>query len=116
METIHLKTIKDMLESNDIFKLYDVDMDEIVSGIYKSLMGDSEFVSQVRCRLNSISDIYYIYKQKVEALVLNLIDIETGDQCMLKYNLMRDDFTFYDRWRRELFNVICQDIRKNEAS
>lgn len=116
METIHLKTIKDMLESNDIFKLYDVDMDEIVSGIYKSLMGDSEFVSQVRCRLNSISDIYYIYKQKVEALVLNLIDIEAGDQCMLKYNLMRDDFTFYDRWRRELFNVICQDIRKNEAS
>ena len=116
METIHLKTIKDMLESNDIFKLYDVDMDEIVSGIYKSLMGDSEFVSQVRCRLNSISDIYYIYKQKVEALVLNLIDIEAGEQCMLKYNLMRDDFTFYDRWRRELFNVICQDIRKNEAS
>ena len=116
METIHLKTINDMLESNDIFKLYAVDMDEIVSGIYDKLICDSEFVSQVRCRLNSISDIYYIYKQKVEALMLNLIDIEAGEKCMLKYNIMRDDFTFHDRWRKELFNVICQDIKKNESS
>lgn len=43
-------------------------------------------------------------------MILDLIDPDKGDQCMLKYNLMRDDYAFYDKWRKELFDILYKEL------
>ena len=60
--------------------------------------------------LNSKSSLYNVYKDNVEALIINLIDIDKSDQGLIKYNLMRDDYDFYDKWRKELFDILYKEL------
>ena len=59
---------------------------------------------------SSIFSLYGVYKDNVEAMILDLIDPDKGNQCMLKYNLMRDDYAFYDKWRKELFEILYKEL------
>ena len=110
MKEVKLKTIEAREKKNSIFSLNGVSMREIVSSIYKGLINNSLFVAQMKQPLNSKSSLYDVYKDNVEALIINLIDSDKGDQCMLKYNLMRDDYAFYDKWRKELFEILYKEL------
>lgn len=112
MNNVKLQTVIEMYETNDIFQLYKVDMQDVVNSIYTGLMNDSEFISQMNCQLNDKATLYRdSYKERVERLIEDLIDPDKGDNCMLKYNLMRDDYIFYDKWRKELFERIYNELR-----
>lgn len=112
MKDVYLKTVETMRDTDSIFQLYRVDMQEVINSIYQGLMNDKEFIKQMKCEQNDKQTIYQCsYKYKVETLIEDLIDPDKGDQCMLRYNLMRDDFTFYDKWRKELFDYIYKQFR-----
>ncbi len=108
MKEVRLKTIETIEKS--IFSTYGVSIQEVASSIYEGLLNNSLFVTQMKQPLNSKSSLYDVYKDNVEDLVLNLIDLDKGDQCMLKYNLMCDDYSFYDKWRKELFDILYKEL------
>jgi hypothetical protein len=108
MKEVRLKTIEAL--EKDIFSTYGVSMQEVASSIYKGLLNNSLFVTQMKQALNSKSSLYDVYKDNVDDLILNLIDPDKGDQCMLKYNLMCDDYAFYDKWRKELFDILYKEL------
>ena len=108
MKEVKLATIETL--EKDIFSTYGVSMQEVASSIYKGLLNNSLFVTQMKQLLNSKSSLYDVYKDNVEDLILNLIDLDKGDQCMLKYNLMCDDYAFYDKWRKELFDILYKEL------
>lgn len=110
MKEVKLKSIESLERESSIFSLYEVSMYEVVTSIYEELMGNSLFVSQMKQPLNSKSSLYDVYKENVEDLIEDLIDPDKGDQCMLKYNLMRDDYAFYDKWRKELFDILYKEL------
>lgn len=110
MKEVRLKSIESLERESSIFSLYGISMHEVVSSIYEGLLGNSLFVSQMKQPLNSKASLYDVYKDNVETLIENLIDPDKGDQCMLEYNLMRDDYAFYDKWRKELFNIIYEEL------
>lgn len=110
MKEVRLQTVERLLNESSIFALYGVNMHEVVNSIYDGLLKDSLFVEQMKQPLNSKHTLYDVYKEKVENLVEDLIDPDKGEQCMLKYNLMRDDYMFYDKWRKELFNILYSEL------
>jgi hypothetical protein len=108
MKEVKLTTIETL--EKDIFSTYGISMQEVASSIYKRLLNNSLFVTQMKQALNSKSSLYDVYKDNVDDLILNLIDPDKGDQCMLKYNLMCDDYAFYDKWRKELFDILYKEL------
>ena len=110
MKEVRLTTIESLENESSIFSLYGVSMREVVSSIYERLLNNSLFVTQMKQSLNSKSSLYDVYKDNVEALIINLIDIDKGDQGLIKYNLMRDDYDFYDKWRKELFDILYKEL------
>jgi len=108
MKEVKLATIETL--EKDIFSTYGVNMQEVTSSIYEGLLNNSLFVTQMKQSLNSKSSLYDVYKDNVDDLILNLIDLDKGDQCMLKYNLMCDDYAFYDKWRKELFDILYKEL------
>ena len=110
MKEVRLTTIETLEKESSIFSFYGVSMREVVSSIYEGLLNNSLFVTQMKQPLNSKSSLYDVYKDNVEALITDLIDPDKGDQCMLKYNLMRDDYAFYDKWRKELFDILYKEL------
>ena len=110
MKEVRLITIETQEKKNHIFSLYGVSLSKVVSSIYEGLLNNNLFVTQMKQPLNSKSSLYDVYKDNVEALVINLIDIDKGDQGLIKYNLMRDDYDFYDKWRKELFDILYKEL------
>ena len=110
MKEVRLTTIEALENESSIFSLYGVSMCEIVSSVYEGLLNNNLFVTQMKQHLNSKSSLYNVYKDNVEALITDLIDPDKGDQCMLKYNLMCDDYAFYDKWRKELFDILYKEL------
>lgn len=110
MKDVRLITIETQEKKNHIFSLYGISLSKVVSSIYEGLLNNSLFVTQMKQPLNSKSSLYDVYKDNVEALVINLIDIDKGDQGLIKYNLMRDDYDFYDKWRKELFDILYKEL------
>ena len=110
MKEVRLTTIEALEKESSIFSAYGVNMREVVSSIYERLLKDNLFVEQMKQPLNSKHTLYDVYKDKVENLVLDLIDLDKGEQCMLKYSLMRDDYTFYGKWRKELFDILYKEL------
>ena len=110
MKDVRLITIETREKENHIFSLYGVSLSKVVSNIYEGLLNNSLFVTQMKQPLNSKSSLYDIYKDNVEALLINLINIDKGDQGLIKYNLMRDDYDFYDKWRKELFDILYKEL------
>ena len=110
MKEVRLITIETQEKKNHIFSLYGVSLSKVVSSIYEGLLNNSLFVTQMKQPLNSKSSLYNVYKDNVEALIINLIDIDKGDQGLIKYNLMRDDYDFYDKWRKELFDILYKEL------
>ena len=110
MKEVRLITIETQEKKNHIFSLYGVSLSKVVSSIYERLLNNSLFVTQMKQPLNSKSSLYGVYKDNVEAMIIDLIDPDKGDQCMLKYNLMRDDYAFYDKWRKELFDILYKEL------
>lgn len=108
MKEVKLTTIETL--EKDIFSTYGVSMQEVASSIYKGLLNNSLFVTQMKQTLNSKSSLYDVYKDNVDDLILSLIDLDKGDQCMLKYNLMCDNYAFYDKWRKELFDILYKEL------
>lgn len=107
---IRLHTVDTLLKESNIFTIYGINMHEVITDIYNGLMNNSLFVEQMKQPLNDKQTLYAAYKENVEALIQDTIDPDKGDQCMLKYNLMRDDFMFYDKWRKELFELIYNEL------
>ena len=110
MKEVRLITIETQEKKNHIFSLYGVSLSKVVSSIYEGLLNNSLFVTQMKQPLNSKSSLYNVYKDNVEALIINLIDIDKSDQGLIKYNLMRDDYDFYDKWRKELFDILYKEL------
>ena len=110
MKDVRLITIETQEKKNHIFSLYGVSLSKVVSSIYEGLLNNNLFVTQMKQPLNSKSSLYNVYKDNVEALIINLIDIDKGDQGLIKYNLMRDDYDFYDKWRKELFDILYKEL------
>ena len=110
MKEVRLITIETQEKKNHIFSLYGVSLSKVVSSIYEGLLNNSLFVTQMKQPLNSKSSLYDVYKNNVEALIINLIDIDKSDQGLIKYNLMRDDYDFYDKWRKELFDILYKEL------
>ena len=110
MKEVRLTTIEKLEKESSIFSIYGVSMREVVSSIYEGLLNNSLFVTQMKQPLNSKSSLYDVYKDNVDDLITDLIDPDKGDQCMLKYNLMRDDYSFYDKWRKELFDILYKEL------
>ena len=110
MKEVRLITIEMQEKKNHIFSLYGVSLSKVVSSIYEGLLNNNLFVTQMKQPLNSKSSLYGVYKDNVEALIINLIDIDKGDQGLIKYNLMRDDYDFYDKWRKELFDILYKEL------
>ena len=110
MKEVRLITIETQEKKNHIFSLYGVSLSKVVSSIYEGLLNNNLFVTQMKQPLNSKSSLYDVYKDNVEALIINLIDIDKGDQGLIKYNLMRDDYDFYDKWRKELFDILYKEL------
>lgn len=110
MKEVRLITIETQEKKNHIFSLYEISLSEIVSSIYEGLLNNSLFVTQMKQPLNSKSSLYNVYKNNVEALIINLIDIDKDDQGLIKYNLMRDNYDFYDKWRKELFDILYKEL------
>ena len=110
MKDVRLISIETQEKKNHIFSLYGVSMCEIVSSVYEGLLNNNLFVTQMKQHLNSKSSLYNVYKDNVEALIINLIDIDKSDQGLIKYNLMRDDYDFYDKWRKELFDILYKEL------
>ena len=110
MKEVRLITIETQEKKNHIFSLYGVSLSKVVSSIYEGLLNNSLFVTQMKQPLNSKSSLYDVYKDNVEDLIINLIDIDNGDQGLIKYNLMRDDYDFYDKWRKELFDILYKEL------
>ena len=111
MKTIILNTVEQMIDSDMIFRCYKIDMQDVVNTLYNILDGDSVLISQMKQPLNSRHDVFASFCQKLEDAILELIDPDKGDECMLKYNLMRDDYMFYDKWRKELFNKMYNEYK-----
>ena len=110
MKDVRLISIETQEKKNHIFSLYGVSMCEIVSSVYEGLLNNNLFVTQMKQPLNSKSSLYDVYKDNVDDLITDLIDPDKGDQCMLKYNLMCDDYAFYDKWRKELFDILYKEL------
>ena len=110
MKEVRLITIETQEKKNHIFSLYGVSLSKVVSSIYERLLNNSLFVTQMKQPLNSKSSLYNVYKDNVEDLIINLIDIDKSDQGLIKYNLMRDDYDFYDKWRKELFDILYKEL------
>ena len=110
MKEVRLITIETQEKKNHIFALYGVSLSKVVSSIYEGLLNNSLFVTQMKQPLNSKSSLYDVYKDNVEDLIINLIDIDKSDQGLIKYNLMRDDYDFYDKWRKELFDILYKEL------
>lgn len=111
MKTIILNTVEQMIDSDMIFRCYRIDMQDVVNTLYNILDNDYTLISQIRQSLNTRHDVFQSFCQKLEDAILELIDPEKGDECMLKYNLMRDDFTFYDKWRKEMFEKMYNQYK-----
>ena len=110
MKEVRLTTIETLENESSIFSLYGVSMREVVSSIYEGLLNNSLFVTQMKQPLNSKSSLYDVYKNNVEELLINLIDIDKGNQGLIRYNLMCDDYDFYDKWRKELFDILYKEL------
>ena len=110
MKDVRLISIETQEKKNHIFSLYGVSLSKVVSSIYEGLLNNNLFVTQMKQPLNSKSSLYDVYKDNVDALITDLIDPDKGDQCMLKYNLMCDDYAFYDKWRKELFDILYKEL------
>ena len=110
MKEVRLTTIETLENESSIFSLYGVSLSKVVSSIYEGLLNNSLFVTQMKQPLNSKSSLYDVYKDNVEDLIINLIDIDKSDQGLIKYNLMRDDYDFYDKWRKELFDILYKEL------
>ena len=110
MKNVRLISIETQEKKNHIFSLYGVSMCEIVSSVYEGLLNNNLFVTQMKQPLNSKSSLYNVYKNNVEDLLINLIDIDKGDQGLIRYNLMCDDYDFYDKWRKELFDILYKEL------
>ena len=110
MKDVRLISIETQEKKNHIFSLYGVSMCEIVSSVYEGLLNNNLFVTQMKQPLNSKSSLYNVYKNNVEDLLINLIDIDKGDQGLIRYNLMCDDYDFYDKWRKELFDILYTEL------
>ena len=110
MKEVRLITIETQEKKNHIFSLYGISMSEIVSSIYEMLLNNNLFVTQMKQPLNSKSSLYNVYKNNVEDLLINLIDIDKGDQGIIKYNLMCDDYDFYAKWRTDLFAILSTEL------
>ena len=110
MKEVRLITIETQEKKNHIFSLYGVSLSKVVSSIYEGLLNNNLFVTQMKQPLNSKSSLYDVYKDNVEDLIINLIDIDKSDQGLIKYNLMRDDYDFYDKWRKELFDILYKEL------
>lgn len=108
MERIKLHTIED--KHNDILSMYGVNICDIISDIYKKLINDKLFVSQMKQSLNSRQSLYDVYNYKIDNLTLQLIDLDKSEYCMLKYNIMCSDTVFYDKWKNELFDFIYTEL------
>ena len=108
---IQLNTIENELKIHDFASLYNINLRQVIDDIYNELMSDDKFVEQMGQKLNSKSDLYDMYKEKLEGIVINLIHPEEGDSCMTLYNILTDDFTFYVKWRMEMFELNFKTIR-----
>jgi hypothetical protein len=87
--------------------LYGIDLNEIITNIYYSILDDEAFCAMLNQESNSRDDLYKEYMGKVSTLVMNLID--TNDENPLTaYNLMTDDDRFYKAWTDELFDYIYE--------
>ena len=108
---IQLNTIENELKIHDFDSLYNINLRQVIDDIYNELMRDEKFVEQMGQKLNSKSDLYDMYKEKVEGIIINLIHPEEGESCMTLYNILTDDFTFYVKWRMEMFELTFKTIR-----
>lgn len=108
---IQLNTIENELKIHDYASLHNINLRQVIDDIYNELMRDEKFVEQMGQKSNSKSDLYDMYKEKVEGIVINLIHPEEGENCLTLYNILTDDSTFYAKWRMEMFELTFKAIR-----
>lgn len=101
---IRLNSIENELKKFDYDGIYNINLRKVVDDIYNELVSDKMFVEQIGQKLNSKSTLYDVYKEKLEDIVIDLIDIEKGYFTI--YNILTSDAYFYDKWRIELFELI----------
>jgi phage terminase large subunit len=88
--------------------LYGIDLNEIITNIYYSILDDEAFVNMLNQKANSKDDLYREYMGKVSTLVMDLIDPNDEEHPLTAYNLMTDDDRFYKAWTDEMFDSIYE--------
>ena len=88
-------------------------MEDTIDNMHETLMHDTLFVSQMSQPMNRRSDLYAEYKERLDMLIIQTIDPSLGERCMLIYNLLRDDYIFFDKWRNEMFEFILKETHRN---
>ena len=85
---------------------------EAYQHVYDTLMQDKGFVDIVRCRDNSNSDVFDLFRDKVNTILLDSIDFsKDSTECMHIYNILTDNKVYRFGWICELFDAIADEIR-----
>ena len=106
MKTIKLNSVQ--VESEVALRLFGIDLNEIITNIYYSILDDEAFCAMLNQESNSRDDLYKEYIGKVSTLVMDLIDTNDDEHPLTVYNLMTDDDRFYNAWTDELFDSIYE--------
>jgi phage terminase large subunit len=113
MKTIKLNSVQ--VKGEVALRLFGIDLHEIITNIYYSILDDEAFVNMLNQKANSKDDLYREYMGKVSTLVMDLIDPNDEEHPLTAYNLMTDDDRFYKAWTDELFDLIYEN-RNNDLS
>ena len=105
MKTIKLNSVQ--VESEVALRLFGIDLNEIITNIYYSILDDEDFCAMLNQESNSRDDLYKEYMGKVSTLIMDLID-PNDEYPFTAYNLMTDDDRFYKAWTDELFDSIYE--------
>lgn len=109
MKTLKLNSVQ---TKNDVTtRLFGIDLHEVITEIYTSLLDDNNFCAMLDQTLNSRDDLYREYIDRVNKLVDGLIDPDNETHPMTLYNLLTSDDRFYKAWTDELFNYIYVGVR-----
>ena len=113
MKAIKLNSVQ---VKNDVTTmLFGIDLHEVITNIYTSLMDSADFISILSQELNSRDDIHKEYIERIDKIVMDLIDPNDEEHPMTLYNILTSDDRFYKDWTDELFNYIYDGVWFNNV-
>lgn len=86
------------------------DFEEKLKLLKSILISDKQFISLIKQTLNDKEDIFNVYSNRIEQLLLDFIDLEDKENPCFIYNHLTNDIKCFELWKDILFNEIYNEF------